>query len=205
MSQRSSGLYRLLNFPAIYSVVQNLVGGTDGRAIVVREFIQPRAGDRILDIGCGPATMLPFLGDVSYTGLDLSEAYIEQAKAQFGERGTFLTSSVDDIAGRLNDGYDIALAIALLHHLSDEQARNLFRSASSCLRPGGRLITLDCAWTSPQNPIAKLLIGLDRGKNVRTPEEYEALARGSFSSVTSVVRTDLNRFPYTHCIMTCQN
>jgi cyclopropane fatty-acyl-phospholipid synthase-like methyltransferase len=205
MSQRSSGLYRLLGVPAVYSIIQKLVGGSDGRAILVKDFIQPRAGDRILDIGCGPATMLPFLGDISYTGIDLSEAYIKQAEAKFGSRGTFLASSVDELAGRLDDGYDIVLAIALLHHLTDEQATKMFKSASSCLKPLGRLIALDCAWTSPQNPIAKLLIGLDRGKNVRTPEAYQALARQSFSSVKAVVRTDLNRFPYTHCIMTCQN
>lgn len=205
MPQRTSGIYRLLGVPAVYSAVQRLVGGTDGRIILVREFIQPRTGDHVLDIGCGPATMLPFLGDISYTGLDLSETYIEQAKAQYGERGTFLACSVDDIAELSEIRYDRVLAIALLHHLTDEQVTNLFNSARSCLRQGGRLITLDCAWTSPQNPIAKLLIGLDRGRNVRTPEAYETLARQSFSSVTSVVRTDLNRFPYTHCIMTCQN
>jgi hypothetical protein len=50
-----------------------------------------------------------------------------------------------------------------------------------------------------------VLIKMDRGKNTRTPDEYVRLARGEFSSVQSVVRTDLNRFPYTHCILTCQN
>jgi SAM-dependent methyltransferase len=205
MAQREHGLYRLLAAPAVYSAVQRLIGGQDGRAIVVRDFIRPQAGDRVLDIGCGPATMLRYLENVSYTGIDFNADYIEEAKARHGGRGVFLVQSVDDLAADLKQGFDIVLAIALLHHLSDAQSLSLFKSARACLRKGGRLITLDCAWTQPQNPVAKLLIKMDRGKNTRAPEAYEALARHEFASVQSVVRTDLNRFPYTHCIMTCQN
>ena len=96
------------------------------------------------------------------------------------------------------------LAIALLHHLTDDQALAMFESARSCVKDTGRLVTLDCAWTVPQHPVSKLLIGLDRGRNTRTPSAYEALAKRSFGTVETVVRTDLNRFPYTHCIMTCR-
>ena len=205
MAQRESGLYRLLGTPAVYSMVQRLIGGQDGRAVIVRDFIRPQSGDRILDIGCGPATMLQYLDEVSYTGIDFNPSYIEEAKTRYGTRGIFLVQSVDELAADLQQGFDIVLAIALLHHLSDAQSLSLFKSARACLRQGGRLITLDCAWTAPQNPVAKLLIKLDRGKNTRTPEEYERLARQEFASVQSVVRTDLNRFPYTHCIMTCQS
>jgi SAM-dependent methyltransferase len=205
MAQRDTGVYRLLSSPAVYSAIQKLIGGTDGRAVVVRDFIRPQPGERILDIGCGPATMLNFLDGADYTGLDFNPAYIAEAKVRYGDRGTFLVQSVDDLAIESGEGFDTVLAIALLHHLSDAQSLSLFRSARSCLRKGGRLITLDCAWTTPQNLVAKLLITLDRGKNTRTPKEYERLARHEFASVQSVVRTDLNRFPYTHCIMTCQN
>jgi cyclopropane fatty-acyl-phospholipid synthase-like methyltransferase len=205
MAQRETGIYRLLGSPAVYSAVQKLIGGADGRAVVVQDFIKPEPGQRILDIGCGPATMLGYLDGVHYTGLDFNPSYIEEAKARYGARGTFLVQSVDELASGGGDVYDTVLAIALLHHLSDAQSLSLFRSARACLHKGGRLITLDCAWTTPQNPVARLLIKMDRGKNVRTLEAYERLAREVFPSVQSVVRTDLNRFPYTHCIMTCQN
>jgi cyclopropane fatty-acyl-phospholipid synthase-like methyltransferase len=204
MPQRDSGIYRLLQFPMVYSAIQKLIGGGDGRAIVVRDFIRPQPGENVLDIGCGPATMLNYLDGVIYTGIDFNEAYIGEAKARFGDRGKFHVQSVDDLALESGQVFDTVLAIALLHHLSDEQSHSLFAGARKCLRKGGKLITLDCAWTTPQNPIAKLLIKMDRGRNIRTREGYEKLARAVFPAVDSVVRTDLNRFPYTHCIMTCQ-
>jgi SAM-dependent methyltransferase len=194
----------MLGVSSVYSAIQRGIGGPDGRARVVREHIVPQPGDRVLDIGCGPATMLPYIGDVTYTGLDLSPAYIETAQRTYGGRGTFLCLSVDDMAGRIDEKFDLALAIALLHHLTDAQALAMLKSARACLKPGGRLVTLDCAWTTPQHPIAKLLIGLDRGQNVRTPEAFADLARVHFPSVDVAVRTDLNRVPYTHCILTCR-
>ena len=76
------------------------------RKTVVRDHIKPRDGETVLDIGCGPATMLPYLGQVTYTGIDLNPAYIETAKTQFGDRGTFVSLSVDDMAGRTDGRFE---------------------------------------------------------------------------------------------------
>jgi SAM-dependent methyltransferase len=129
MAQRDTGIYRLLSSPAVYSAIQKLIGGTDGRAVVVRDFIRPQPGERVLDIGCGPATMLNYLEGVNYTGLDFNPAYIAEAKVRYGDRGTFLVQSVDDLAIESGEGFDTVLAIALLHHLSDAQSLSLFLPA----------------------------------------------------------------------------
>ena len=41
------------------------------------EYVKPVRGEKVLDIGCGPADILAQLPDVDYTGLDISPDYIE--------------------------------------------------------------------------------------------------------------------------------
>ena len=43
----------------------------------------------MLDLGCGPGELLPYLGDVHYIGVDVSEEYIASAKESFGTRAEF--------------------------------------------------------------------------------------------------------------------
>jgi SAM-dependent methyltransferase len=203
MSHSTSGVYRLLQSPHVYHLFQSLVARKDARRVIVDEYIRPQPGNRIVDIGCGPGTMLPYLGPVDYIGFDLNAAYIEHAKQTYSGQGTFFQGRVDEAADQLELGIDIVIAIAVLHHLSDQETRALFAAANRILRPGGRLITFDNVFTSPQNPIARLLIRLDRGKSVRTAGGYLSLAKEGFGEVEVDIRSDLLRIPYTHCIMVC--
>jgi hypothetical protein len=50
----------------------------------------------------------------------------------------------------------------------------------------------------------RLLLKMDRGRFVRTPDAYVRLAREVFSDVQAVICHDLLRLPYTHNIMTCR-
>jgi len=71
--------------------------------------------------------------------------------------------------------------------MDDAQASEVFGLLRQVLKPGGRVITLDNVFTDRQNPIARLLIGLGRGRHVRSPAGYEALARGAFAHVDGTV------------------
>jgi cyclopropane fatty-acyl-phospholipid synthase-like methyltransferase len=160
-------------------------------------------GAKVLDIGCGPANMLEFLPDVRYIGFDASEAYIAEAQKRWGLRGEFTCATVN--AQNLQErGFDIVLAIGVLHHLDDQESRGLFNLAHEALRPGGRLVTLDGVYVSKQSPIARYLISKDRGEYVRHLDEYESLARGEFPDTKATVLHDLLApMPYTHLIMEC--
>jgi SAM-dependent methyltransferase len=140
------------------------------------------------------------LPDVDYTGVEPEERYIAQARRQFGDRARFIlgtaSSTILDDLGT----YDIVLAVAVMHHLDDGEARELLRLARRALCPGGRLVTVDCCYTDEQSSVARFLIGLDRGRHIRTPEHYERLIGGFFPSCSSTVRHDLLRVPYTHFI-----
>jgi SAM-dependent methyltransferase len=174
------------------------------------------AGERILDLGCGPGDILAALPAVDYLGLDVSSRYLAAARRRHPARARRPGQPGPGVAFRRLDvaapgaglpdqaPFDGALAVGLLHHLSDEGAQRALALAASSLRPGGRLVTLDPARRAGQARLARFLIGRDRGRGVRTPEAYRELARPHFSTVAVSVREDLARVPYTHAILECR-
>jgi SAM-dependent methyltransferase len=204
VGQANSGLYSLLKHPALFNAVQRVVR-SDARKILVDEYIKPRPGDRLLDIGCGPGGMVPYLEDVEFTGVDPEPAYVDLARATYGARGTFMCAGVNDMTDEYEQRFDRVIAVGVLHHIEDGPARTLFDVARRALKPGGRLVTSDPVWREGQNPLARLAIAMDRGKSVRSPEGYCALAGRSFARVEVFLRSDFMRIPYDHCILVCEN
>src|SRR5262245_49529530 len=87
--QVTDRFYRLLGVPALYTGFQNALGAAASRRTIVADYVRPRAGDRVLDIGCGPADILDCLPGVVYLGVDVSAAYIENARRRFGAAARF--------------------------------------------------------------------------------------------------------------------
>ena len=75
---------RILNRPFFYESYHKLIGANYRSRVLVDEYICPQQNDRILDIGCGPGNMLPFLPDCQYVGFDANESYIASAHARVG-------------------------------------------------------------------------------------------------------------------------
>jgi len=194
----------ILGFPACYRIFQRIVGAESSRRTYLLEHVKPAPGDKILDIGCGPADILDYLPDTNYTGLDISPEYISAAKQRFGSRGRFYCGDVGLAAIEGEQGsFDLVLAVGVIHHLDDTQAARLFALARRALRPNGRLVTYDGCYVPQQSSIARWMLSKDRGKFIRTREEYLRLASMHFSKVEPCLRHDLLRIPYTHLIMRC--
>lgn len=205
MGQRTSGWRSLLSLPSVYGFCQNLLGDRDSQHELVSGFIRPFAGMRILDLGCGPADILCFLpDDVRYVGIDLSRPYIEAAHRRHGARGEFHCAPLESMAAAGRGGFDLVMGLGVLHHLDDRQAKRFFELAAEMMTANGRCLTLDPCRAAGQHPLARLLIRMDRGANVRTAEAYGALAAASFAHRSQVIRGDLLRVPYTHHIMECR-
>lgn len=202
MAQITSGIRAIFSSPTVYSAFQNLMGARSVRRTLVDEFIRPTPGCTVLDIGCGPADILAYLPGVKYWGYDISEAYIARANKRFGLRGKFHCQELMHTDVRKMPQVDIVLALGLLHHLDDESAIGVLRLASQALKRGGRLLTFDPCFDAEQNPIARFLVGSDRGQNVRTKEGYHAIASAVFESPRVEVRHRA-WIPYTHCFMEC--
>jgi SAM-dependent methyltransferase len=197
-------LTALLGVPIFYRAFARLVNG-DARAIYQREYLRAMPGERVLDIGCGPADMLEALPpNITYVGFDGSAEYIDAARRRYGERGRFELRHITPDSLKEFEGFDLVMANGVLHHLDDAGANELFRIARVALRAEGRLVTLDGCYTSQQSVIARYLLSRDRGRFVRTALAYEALARAHFPRVVAHLRHDLLRIPYTHLIMECR-
>ena len=171
----------LLARPSVYLLFSRLIGGANVYRVLARDHLRPRAGDKLLDIGCGPARVLYFLDGVDYTGFDLSPEYIAMAQKLHGARGRFFCRKVirDAWAGRAQ--FDLALASGVLHHLDDEEVLELFELTRSVLKPDGRLVTLDGCYVEGQSRLARrYLLSRDRGQFVRTRRGYEKLTSRVF-------------------------
>ena len=198
------GLRRILEMPIIYRAFQASLSRPSGWPRVIKHYLRPLPGARYLDIGCGPGRLLDHLPkDVSYVGYDINPKYIEQAKELYGSRGTFFCRAVGTGEDeRLTTGdFDYVLALALLHHLSDAEVKQLLAVVLRALKPGGVFFTLDCVYVPNQSRIAKFLISRDRGTAVRTADGYTALLRSHFVEMETYATHDLLRVPYTHFMM----
>ena len=203
MKANSLNIQGILFIPSIYRLFTNIIAPEKFYSTITNEFIKPKKGDRVLDIGCGICTILDFLPFVEYSGVDISQRYIKAAIKKYGNRGTFICGNISDELFKGFSDYDIVLAIGVVHHLNNCQANQLFEVAKKALKPGGRLITLDGCYVTGQSPFVRYLLSKDRGKYVRTADEYLAIASKTFASIKEHHRNNLLLIPYNHIILEC--
>jgi SAM-dependent methyltransferase len=204
--QRTGGLFAVLSNARFYDAFQNALGARALRVELARQYVRdPRvARPRVLDVGCGTAAILDHLGDCEYVGIDLSARYVDAARRRHGMRGRFACADVSDPASLPSGGpFDVVLLQGFLHHLPDARASALLGTVSGLLLPEGRLIALEATFSPDSHPLGRLLVDLDRGRHVRSPEGYRCLAEAHFQHVEVHVRHDLLRVPYSHAILEC--
>ena len=98
------------------------------------------SGKSVIDIGCGEGRFCRLLSDLGavVTGVDLTEALIERARALGSKGEAYLVGDAEDLDGVCEDGFDLAVSYIVLTDLFDY--RRSIREAYRVLRPGGRFI-----------------------------------------------------------------
>ena len=84
--RRNFGLQGWLKVPLLYNLLQDAIGGNALRQRFIRNHVRAKPGDKVIDIGCGPAQILPWLPEVYYLGFDINAAYIASAKRTHAAR-----------------------------------------------------------------------------------------------------------------------
>lgn len=176
--------------------------GDGTMAAMAAQYIKPTPGERILDVGCGYGDLCTHLPNVQYLGIDSNKLYIDFAKRQHSANGEFMLGDVTTLSAEALGTFDAAVAIGVLHHLSDPAVTSMLESVSGMLVPGGRFIAAEPVWDPDQRTTARVLAALDRGRFVREEQGYMALLSPWFSNVECEIRHDLFWFPYTHCMIT---
>lgn len=102
----------------------------------------------LLDVACGTGRFLRDLRLVfpamKMTGLDLSQAYLDEAKKHIGDLRPvcWLRANAEDLP-LPDDCQDIVTTIFLFHELPPEVRRRVAAEMARVLKPGGRLVFVD--------------------------------------------------------------
>ncbi len=186
---------RFLAIPWVYDCLRPLVvGGIDHPELA--RFCSIRPDDRVFDLGCGTAQLVPHLACAEYLGADLDKSALERAGRHASAHIRFIHGDDWD-AGLSAFRPTVVLMIGVVHHLTDSG----FSSLVARLRRSGRLcriVTLDVSYF-PGKPINNLFSRMDRGRHVRSPERYEALFRGDGLRIVAR-KTLTTRLRYVHYI-----
>ncbi len=176
------GVRAVLSSPLIYESFQRLVGGTEMRERCL-DLLDIKAGQRVLDVGCGPAYYVKNLPSVEYFGFDTNARYIEHAQKKFGDRGTFRCEVFSEDSATGLGKFDRVLLMGLLHHLTDQECHDLLSLIGRVLAPGGVVLALDTVVHDGQTWFERKLALGDRGEHVREGAGFEALGRAHFETV----------------------
>jgi SAM-dependent methyltransferase len=109
------------------------------RLSAVRDLVEPRPGDRVLDLGCAGGAVTHFLSTFGceVVGVDSEPRAIERASALFPK----LRFELADVT-RLpfpDRSFDRAVAADLVEHLADASLERMLNEAARVLVPGGSL------------------------------------------------------------------
>jgi SAM-dependent methyltransferase len=167
---------KILGNPFVYNVLRPFaVGGIDMTAFFSR--LDAKAGDIVLDVGCGTGVALDYLPTVArYVGFDTDERALEAARKRSSKRvepTEFHARQLEQSDVESLQPHVVGLA-GLLHHLDDDtcvQLLSMLRQSRS-LR---RVVTWDITFL-PGELVNNLLSILDRGQYPRHPGGYNFLA-----------------------------
>ncbi len=103
----------------------------------VLELLSPQAGERILDLGCGPGQLTQQIAGAGadVTGLDASPEMIGQARQNYPALKFVLAAAA---AMQFSGEFDAIFSNAALHWMLDAAA--VVRAMWRALKPGGRLV-----------------------------------------------------------------
>jgi SAM-dependent methyltransferase len=204
--QINSGLRSILALPWVYRLMAHILGNEANRQWFIDDVLCLRDGQKLVDVGCGPAEILDRLPGVEYVGLDISDVYIQAAGAKFKTRGgtKFLSGSVEDwTRNPLTYEADVVLAHGVLHHVDDDEAKKILEFAYRALKDNGRFNFYEPCYLIWQSGISAYFMSFDRGQNIRTEQQWKQLANSIFPIVSTNIATSVNRLGYVSIVGQC--
>lgn len=202
--EKSNLLYRLLSLPLVYHFSQFIMSATSFRNATIKKYVKEKKNLRILDIGCGPAEILKNFNKINYYGFDTNLNYINYARKKYKNKNPKLYCRRFLKKDSINlPKMDYVLLFGIIHHLNDLEINTLLTLCKKVMKKNGKLIIIEPVLLDKQNIIAKLLIKLDRGSNVKSKKSYLKIFKNKFLKVYSKI-TIQNFIPYTWFLIICK-
>ncbi|MBB5782595.1 class I SAM-dependent methyltransferase [Nonomuraea jabiensis] len=160
-----------IDHPRAYDTFVSIgfLGGRRAAYTRVATAARPRAGERVLDVGCGTGYLSRILAPVvtpsgHVTGVDPSPAMIEYASRHAPANCTYVEGSGQDLP--FPDGsFDLVISSLAVHHIPAEARPEALRQMFRVLRPGGRLLIAE--FRPPAKPLARRVVGALTGPAMR--------------------------------------
>lgn len=184
LKEVNTGWRSILTKSLFYKAIQMAFSGNKSRKHLYNLFVAPVGVPcHVLDVGCGPGHMAGLMPDsVKYTGFDISQDYIETATKSFSEQknikficsDTYTLLTDDRIP---NNSIDVITIHGVLHHVPDKVAEEFFMLARQKLKIGGTMAVLEPVWLNGKSPLRRFVMGMDRGKNIKSINGWEQIIK----------------------------
>lgn len=206
--EKTKGLRRFLENSQIYLGFQNLIGGRKVKRWLVENIYKLQSGESVLDLGCGTGDILNYFPKgIKYFGIDIRENYISAARKKSNAGVFFVGDAIKFLEEKSGviEKVNLIICNGFLHHLNDEEAKNLLGNVRNFLKNGGRCVFLEPVYLLHQRKFSKWIMSLDRGQYIRYESEWKKLISSTFRSFETNILQGLIFLPYNHILIECGN
>jgi SAM-dependent methyltransferase len=189
-------MYKILELSSVYDNIQKLLGYERYQSKIYNNYIKEnlKSSSKVLDLGCGTSSIVKHFNEINfYLGIDNNKDYLSKAENNLREKKiTSLLLNLDLERHQIDKvvserGFNLILLFGVMHHIPDNELLSLLENIKKLAGNECRLITADPAIYKAQNYIPKIIAKLDRGRYVRSPDEY----RNILKKATNIVKDDL--------------
>ncbi|MEV3981378.1 class I SAM-dependent methyltransferase [Nonomuraea sp. NPDC049758] len=160
-----------IDYPRRYELLSAVafLGGRRAAFTRLAAAAGPRAGDRVLDVGCGTGYLTRIIAPVvtpsgRVTGLDPSPEMIGYAARRAPANCDYVVGEGQDLP--FPDGsFDLVVSSFAVHHMPVAARPEALRQMFRVLRPGGRLLVAE--FRPPTGRLARRVVGALAGPAMR--------------------------------------
>jgi 2-polyprenyl-3-methyl-5-hydroxy-6-metoxy-1,4-benzoquinol methylase len=168
------------NYPRLWLLFQYVFGAVRDKRRMATMHLNDHIS--VLEIGCSLGIVSAAFAPLSHTdflGIDIDEQAIAIARRRFAryKHMKFSTSSLEDLASR-QETFDYVIFANILHHVDDQLAVSLLRTASQVLKQGGTMFTMEPDLADERDSLyMKFLYKLEKGQYRRNQKHLLELIR----------------------------